>query len=120
MGPSAAAMSTVNDLLAWSDALFRSRRIGDVDLAPLLEIDPGGSGLGVLGIDRETGSCIFSTCPDDVDFDYLGLNGEAPGAAVRLWYDPANDITLLIYLNRDGTSLDRPLIDLLARLDTAP
>ena len=31
--------------------------------------------------------------------------GEAPGAALRLWYDPATDITLLTYLNRVGTSL---------------
>ena len=118
MGPAAAAMSTVHDLLAWSDSLFRAQQMGDVSLSPLLEIEPGGSGLGVLGIDHETGSCVFSQCPDDVDFEYLGLNGEAPGSAVRLWYDPATDTTLLIYLNRDGTSLDHSLTQLMTRVAT--
>lgn len=116
MGPSAAGIATVDDLFTWGDALFRSRRLGDVDLAPLLDIAPGGSGLGVLGIDRESGTCVFSACPAGVDFEYLGLNGEAPGSAVRFWYDPITDTTLLIYLNRDGTSLDAALVELMANV----
>ena len=116
MGPSAAAVSNVDDLFTWADTLFRTRRLGGTDLASLLRIGPGGTGLGVLGIDAQNGSCVFRGCPDGTTFEYLGLNGEAPGSAVRLWYDPATDLTVLVYLNRDGTMLDRSLIELVDRL----
>lgn len=116
MGPAAAAMSTVDDLLAWAQVLFRERLLAGVDLAPLTDIGEGGYGLGVLGVDRGLGSCVFTSCLAGTDFEYLGLNGEAPGSAVRLWYDPATDAVLLVYLNRDGTSLDAPLVALMERL----
>ncbi|MBX3287071.1 MAG: beta-lactamase family protein [Actinobacteria bacterium] len=114
MGPSSAATSTVADLLAWSDVVFRQRRLGDVDLAPLAEIGPGGVGLGVIGVGAD-GDCVFDGCPPGAAFDRWALNGDFPGASTRVLHDPERDLTLVVFLNRNALDLDAPLI---AFLDT--
>ena len=113
LGPSAAGISTVSDLLTWGDALFRRHRLGSVDLSPMLEIGPGGYGLGVAGVDRAAGTCIFEGCPNDAVFEVFALNGEVSGSSTRLWYDPATDVMAFLYLNRDGSELDAPMFALL-------
>lgn len=114
LGPSAAGISSADDLMRWGDALFRERRLGPVDLSPMLDVRPGGYGLGVAGVDRAAGSCVFEGCPAGAKFEVLALNGEVPGSSTRLWYDPSTDTLVLLYLNRDGSELDGPMLELLA------
>lgn len=66
MGPASGAVSTVDDLLGWSDAVFRRGRVGEVDLSALTDIGPGGDGLGVIGVGPD-GDCIFDGCPPRPD-----------------------------------------------------
>lgn len=115
LGPASGAMSTVDDLLAWSDAVFRRGRVGDVDLSAMRAIGPGGYGIGVIGVGPE-GDCIFDGCPPDVSFDRWALNGDFPGASTRVLYDPATDTTLVVYLNRNSLDLDPALIGFLDQI----
>jgi hypothetical protein len=74
----------------------------------MLDIDPGGYGLGVAGV-TPSGTCIFEGCPAGATFERLALPGDTPGASTRIWYDPATDTVLLVYLNRNALSLDEPM-----------
>ncbi|MCB1261432.1 MAG: beta-lactamase family protein [Acidimicrobiales bacterium] len=112
LGPASGSVSTVEDLLAWADQLFRRRTLDGVDLAPMTEIGAGGYGLGVIGI-GPTGDCVFDGCPPDATFDRLALNGDFPGASTRVLFDPATDTTLVVYLNRNALDLDEALIGFL-------
>ncbi len=112
LGPAAGAVSDVDDMLRWADVVFRKRRIGDVTLDAMTEIDPGGYGLGVAGVSA-SGTCVFDGCPPDVDFTRFSLAGDFPGASTRIWYDPSTDIILLVYLNRNALALDDAMMDFL-------
>jgi hypothetical protein len=90
--------------------------MGALDVSVMRFLTPGGYGLGVLGVDADTGSCVFSGCAAGADFEIYGLNGEIPGAATRVWYEPTTDTLLVVYLNRNGASLDEPLLAFLASL----
>ena len=107
--PAAGAVSTLDDLLAWRDAVLRDRTIAGVDVSAMTEIGPGGYGLGVAGVTAD-GACIFEGCPPGQDFTRWGLNGDIPGSSTRVLYDPATDATLFVYLNRNGLSLDGPTL----------
>ena len=106
------ATSTVDDLLAWSDAVFRAQQVGGVDLSSMVDIGPGGYGLGVIGVGPD-GDCVFDGCPPDAAFDRWALNGDFPGASTRVLFDPATDTTLVVYLNRNALDLDEALIGFL-------
>jgi D-alanyl-D-alanine carboxypeptidase len=108
MGPSAGAVATVEDLLRWSDAVFRVGRVGGVDLAAMTDIGPGGYGLGVIGVGPD-GDCVFDGCPPDARFDRWALNGDFPGASTRVLHDPTTDTTLVVFLNRNALDLDDAL-----------
>lgn len=111
--PAVGAVSTLDDLLVWADAVFRAQSIDGVDLSAMTEIQPGGYGLGVVGV-TEDGACIFNGgCPDGAEFTRWAMNGEIPGSSTRLLHDPATDATLFVYLNRDAVALDGPMIDFL-------
>lgn len=114
LGAASGAVSTVADLFAWSDVVFRQRRLGEVDLVPMAEIGIGGVGLGVIGVGPE-GDCVFDGCPPGAGFDRWALNGDFPGASTRVLHDPERDLTLVVFLNRNDLDLDAPLI---AFLDT--
>jgi D-alanyl-D-alanine carboxypeptidase len=105
IGPAAGAVSDVEDMLRWADVVFRQGRIGNVDLAPMLAVQPGGYGLGVAGVGA-SGTCIFDGCPPDESFERFSLAGDFPGASTRIWYDPRTDTILLVYLNRNALALD--------------
>ena len=110
--PAAGAVSILDDLLVWSDAVLREQRIGAVDVSAMTEIGPGGYGLGVAGV-TDDGACIFEGCPPDQTFTRWGLNGDIPGSSTRLLHDPATDTTLFVYLDRNALELDGPLLDFL-------
>lgn len=107
--PAVGAVSTVDDLLAWSDAVFRARMIDGTDLSAMTEITSGGYGLGVVGVTAD-GACVFDGCAPDQAFTRWGLNGDIPGSSTRVLYDPGTDATLFVYLNRDHLSLDGPTL----------
>lgn len=119
LGPATAAVSDVDDLLRWAGTVLRTRRLGDLDLAPMTAIHPGGYGLGVAGVTARDGTCVFDGCPPGAEFEQLNLAGDIPGASTRVWYDPATDVTLLVYLNRNALSLDEPMTSFLAELAAA-
>lgn len=108
--PAAGAVSTIDDLLTWSDAVLRTQAIDGVDVAAMTAIGPGGYGLGVAGV-TEDGACVFEGCPDGAEFTRLALNGDIPGSSTRLLYDPTTDATLFVYLNRNALELDGPMLD---------
>lgn len=107
--PAAGAVSTLDDLLVWRDAVLREQAIDGVDVSAMTEIGPGGYGLGVAGV-TEDGACIFDGCPPDPEFTRWGLNGDIPGSSTRVLHDPATDATLFVYLNRNALSLDEPTL----------
>ena len=108
VGPAAGVASDVDDMLEWANVIFRGRHLADVDLSPMLEIQPGGYGLGVAGV-GESGTCVFDGCPPDETFTRFSLAGDFPGASTRIWYDPRTDTVLLVYLNRNALALDEPM-----------
>ncbi len=109
LGPASGSVSTVEELVAWADVVFRQRRLDGVDLTAMAEISPGGYGLGVIGV-GPTGDCVFEGCAPDATFDRLALNGDFPGASTRVLYDPATDTTLVVFLNRNALDLDATLL----------
>ena len=110
--PAWGIVSTVPDLLTWSSVVLRDRSIGGMDLSSLSEIGPGGYGLGVIGVTAD-GDCVFDGCPAGAVFERLALNGDLPGSSTRILYDPATDVTLVVFLNRNALALDGPLIGFL-------
>lgn len=108
--PASGAVSTLDDLLRWKDAILRDRAIDGVDVSAMTEIGPGGYGLGVAGVTAD-GACIFEGCPPDQTFTRWGLNGDIPGSSTRVLHDPATDATLFVYLNRNALDLDAPTLD---------
>lgn len=114
LGPAWGATSTIDDLLLWSDVVFRQRRAGEVDLSPMSAIGPGGYGLGVIGV-GEDGDCVFDGCPPGARFDRWAVNGDFPGASTRVLHDPATDTTVIAFLNRNALDLDAALLDFLDR-----
>lgn len=115
-GGASAAVSTVDDLLRWTQAVLVDRRIGTVDLAPMSRIDAGGVGLGVLGV-TPTGDCVFAGCPADASFTRLAINGDTAGASTRILHDPATGTTLVVFLDRNGLDLDPADLAFVATLD---
>lgn len=107
--PASGAVSTLDDLLRWRDAVLRDQSIDGVDVSAMTEIGPGGYGLGVAGVTAD-GACIFEGCPPDQTFTRWGLNGDIPGSSTRVLHDPATDATLFVYLNRNALSLDEPTL----------
>ena len=107
--PAAGAVSTLDDLLRWRDAILREQSIDGVDVSAMTQIGPGGYGLGVAGVTAD-GACIFEGCPPGQEFTRWGLNGDIPGASTRVLYDPATDATLFVYLDRNALSLDEPTL----------
>lgn len=108
--PAAGAVSTLDDLLTWTDAVLRDHEIGGVDVAAMTDIGPGGYGLGVAGV-TDDGACIFDGCAPDQAFTRWGLNGDIPGSSTRVLHDPATDATLVVYLDRNALELDGPMLD---------
>jgi len=119
LGPSTAAVSDVTDLFRWADIVLRTRQLGDIDLSAMSVIQPGGYGLGVAGVTAREGTCVFDGCPANASFERLNLAGDIPGASTRVWYDPATDVTLLVYLNRNSLELDALMAAFLKRLSAA-
>lgn len=108
--PASGAVSTVEDLFAWRDAVLRDRAISGTDVSAMTEITRGGYGLGVVGV-TDTGACIFNGgCTDGDVFSRWGLNGDIPGSSTRLLHDPTTDSTLFVYLNRNALALDGPML----------
>lgn len=110
--PAWGIVSMVPDVFTWSSAVLRDRSIDGVDVSSLAEIDSGGYGLGVIGVTAD-GDCVFEGCPPDADFERLALNGDFPGSSTRVLYDPATDLTVFVYLDRNALALDQPVIDFL-------
>ena len=115
-GGAGAAVSTVDDLLRWTQAVLVERRIGDVDVSALSAIDAGGVGLGVLGV-TPTGDCVFEGCPPGATFTRLAINGDTAGASTRILHDPATRTTLVVFLDRNGLDLDPSDLAFLATVD---
>jgi D-alanyl-D-alanine carboxypeptidase len=97
-GPSAAMVSDAPDLLRLAQATLRgsfpTRRLADRARV----ISAGGAGLGIIGFGPR-GYCIFDGCPPGVRFRRIGFAGNGPGVAVRVVYDPARDVTVLVFAN---------------------
>lgn len=110
LGPATGSVSDLDDLLQWADTVYRTQRLGEVDISAMLTIDPGGYGLGVAGIDG-TGTCIFDGCAPGTSFARFTLSGDTPGASTRIWYDPPTDTIVLVYLNRNALALDVPIAE---------
>lgn len=110
--PASGAVSTVDDLLAWRDAVLRDQEIDGTDVSAMTDITPGGYGLGIVGVTAD-GACVFEGCPPGQTFTRWAMNGEIPGSSTRLLHDPETDATLFVYLNRDAVSLDGPMIEFL-------
>lgn len=115
-GGASAAVSTVDDLLRWTQAVLVDRRIAGVDVSAMSRIDAGGVGLGVLGV-TPTGDCVFEGCPAGASFTRLAINGDAAGASTRILHDPASGTTLVVFLDRNGLDLDRPDLAYLTTVD---
>lgn len=109
VGPASGAVSTMDDYLRWGDIVLRDRALDGLDLASMSSIGPGGYGLGVVGVTAD-GACVFDGCPSGATFTRTSLNGDMPGASTRLLYDPTSDTLVAVYLNRNGLSLDGPML----------
>lgn len=115
-GGASAAVSTVDDLLRWTQAVLVDRRIDGVDVSAMSRIDAGGVGLGVLGV-TPTGDCVFAGCPADASFTRLAINGDTAGASTRILHDPDTGTTLVVFLDRNGLDLDGPDLAYLTTVD---
>lgn len=97
-GPSAAMVSTAPDVLRFADIFLRgsfpTRRLAQ----EARRIGSGGAGLGIIGFGSR-GYCIFDGCRRGTAFHRLGFAGNGPGTAVRVVYDPARDMTVLVFAN---------------------
>lgn len=113
-GAASGAIATVDDLLSWSEVVFRRQELEGVDLSAMTRIGPGGYGLGVIGIAPD-GDCVFDGCPPGVRFGRWALNGDFPGSSTRVVHDPGTDTTVVVFLNRNALELDPALDALLDR-----
>jgi CubicO group peptidase (beta-lactamase class C family) len=112
LGAAGAMVSTPADLLAWSDHYFRALTRGDTNLATsVFQINPTGTGLGVLGF-ANNGFCVFYGCAPHVKFLAVGADGAVPGGSAQVIYDPLNDFTIVVLANADDVNLE----DLTARV----
>ena len=97
-GPSVAMVSDAPDLLRFAQAFLRgsfpTRRLA----RRARVIGSGGAGLGIIGFGPE-GYCIFDGCRRGTAFRRIGFAGNGPGTAVRVVYDPARDVTALVFAN---------------------
>jgi D-alanyl-D-alanine carboxypeptidase len=112
LGAAGAMVSTPTDLLAWSNQYFRARTRGVSNLATsVFQINPTGTGLGVLGF-ATNGFCVFYQCPPHARFLAVGASGSVPGGSAQVIYDPVNDFTVVTLTNTDDANLE----DLTARV----
>jgi D-alanyl-D-alanine carboxypeptidase len=105
-GAAGALVSNVPDLLTWGEALLRDRTIVSRPLSDTaLHINPGGTGLGVLGFDKTQYFCALaqSGCDNRAVFDAIGGTGVTAGTRTILLYDRRTDTVLALIVARDGT-----------------
>jgi D-alanyl-D-alanine carboxypeptidase len=105
-GAAGALVSNVPDLLTWGRALLRDHTVVRRPLSDTaLHINPGGTGLGVLGYDRTEHFCVFTQhgCDPSAAFDAIGGSGVTAGTRTILLYDRNSDTVLALIVARDGT-----------------
>jgi D-alanyl-D-alanine carboxypeptidase len=101
LGAAGAMTSDASDLVSWGRALLRDRRASPATRKTALAIQPGGTGLGVLGY-TTSGFCVFNQggCPAGIAFTGYGGSGAVPGTACLLIYDNPPDTVLAMCANR--------------------
>jgi D-alanyl-D-alanine carboxypeptidase len=105
LGAAGAMVSTPADLLSWSNQYFRAMTRGVSDLeTSVFQINPTGTGLGVLGFAND-GFCVFYGCRPHVMFIGVGANGEVPGGSAQVLYNPVDDFTVVTLANADQLNL---------------
>jgi D-alanyl-D-alanine carboxypeptidase len=121
-GAAGAIVSNVPDLLTWGEAFLRDRTIVSRPLSDTaLEINPGGTGLGVLGFDKTEYFCVFAPhgCTSRAALDAIGGTGETAGTRTLLLYDRSTDTVLALIVARDATpGVEQLAIDTLANIAT--
>jgi D-alanyl-D-alanine carboxypeptidase len=120
-GAAGGMVSTIPDLVRWGDALMRRHAVVTDPLArDAFRIQPGGTGLGVLGYSTTNFVCVFAQdgCPPNTDFTAIAAAGSFEGARSLLVYDPKSDTLIAAMVNRDGTpGLEAFARDILAMVD---
>jgi len=106
-------ISTVDDMLTWSEKFLRVGARGDDDLSlSRVAVTPNGLGLGVVVFNADVGGCVFNGgCREGAALLGVMGTGSVPGTNSVVAYFPKWDLTIVGASTSSLTDVDHGLVN---------